>query len=143
MARSNFSFSTKIRVRWAEVDKQNIVFNAHYLAYFDVAVTDYYKAIGHPYTGPFLQTGTDLYLKLAKLEYHSPAGFDEVIEVCIRVFRLGNTSFEFRCEIYRDDTLLTSGSLVYVNADPDTLVPVTVPKFLRDAFVRFEKTPIE
>ena len=49
MSRASFSFSHRLRVRWAEVDKQNIVFNGHYLTYFDVGVTEYWRAIGLPY----------------------------------------------------------------------------------------------
>ena len=141
MAKSDFNFFCKIRVRWAEVDKQGIVFNAHYLGYFDIGVTDYYRAIGHPYLGPFPQTGTDLYLKSAKVEYHASAGFDDLIDLGVRVSRIGNSSFEFRCEIYETDNLLTTGDLVYVNADPNTFSPSTLPKFLQDAFTKFEKLP--
>ncbi len=141
MAKGDFNFFSKIRVRWAEVDKQGIVFNAHYLAYFDIGVTDYYRAIGHPYVGPFPQTGTDLYLKSAKVEYHASAGFDDLIDLGIRVSTIGNSSFEFRCEIYKGDIILTSGELVYVNADAETLIPATLPEFLEDAFVKFEKLP--
>ena len=43
MARADFRFSHSLRVRWAEVDKQDIVFNGHYLTYFDVGVTEYYR----------------------------------------------------------------------------------------------------
>ena len=33
--RQDFRFSHRLRVRWVEVDMQKIVFNAHYLMYFD------------------------------------------------------------------------------------------------------------
>ena len=139
MAKEDFNFSTKIRVRWAEVDKQGIVFNAHYLSYFDIGITDYYRAIGHPYYGPFPETGTDLFLKSASVEYHFSAEFDDLIDVYMRICRIGNTSFEFRAEIYRKDTLLTSGGLIYVNADANSHKPTRVPEFLRSAFLSFEK----
>ena len=59
MARADFRFSHTLRVRWAEVDKQDIVFNGHYLTYFDVGVTEYYRAIGKPYPDAILAEGSE------------------------------------------------------------------------------------
>jgi acyl-CoA thioester hydrolase len=140
LAKSDYHFSYPLRVRWAEVDKQGIVFNAHYLTYFDVAVTEYYRAIGLPYPEGLLQHGTDLYAKKAVIEYHRSAGYDDVLDVCVRVARLGRSSLQFLPEIYRGEEHLISGELVYVNADPATRTAVPLPNFLRDAIKRFERT---
>ena len=48
MKRDDFRFFHRLRVRWAEVDMQKIVFNAHYLMYFDTAVSDYWRALALP-----------------------------------------------------------------------------------------------
>ena len=45
-SRDAFSFFHPLRVRWAEVDPQSIVFNGHYLTYADVAITEYFRALG-------------------------------------------------------------------------------------------------
>jgi len=63
-----------MRVRWAEVDRQGIVFNAHYLMYFDVAITEYYRALGYPYPQGLAQHGTDLFVKKAEVEYWQATG---------------------------------------------------------------------
>jgi len=84
-----------MRVRWAEVDKQGIVFNGHYLMYFDVAITEYYRALGYPYPEGLAQHGTDLFVKKAGVEYHASAGYDDEIDACVRVARLGRSSFDF------------------------------------------------
>src|SRR6185436_6079949 len=118
MARADFKFSHPMRVRWAEVDRQGIVFNAHYLMYFDVAITEYYRALGYPYPQGLAQHGTDLFVKKAEVEYQASAGYDDEIEVCVRVARLGRSSLEFQLELYRADQLLVGGKVVYVNADP-------------------------
>ena len=76
--KQKFSLIHPLRVRWAEVDMQGIVFNGHYLAYFDVGVTEYYRAIGHPYPGSFAGAGTDLFVKKAEIEYHAPAAYDDL-----------------------------------------------------------------
>lgn len=138
MARADFRFSHSLRVRWAEVDKQDIVFNGHYLTYFDVGVTEYYRAIGKPYPDAILAEGSDLYAKKAEIEYHVSAVYDDIIDVCVRVSRIGRSSFEFAIELYRKDELLVSGSLIYVNANPETRKSAPLPESLTSAFRDFE-----
>ena len=65
MARQEFRFAHRLRVRWAEVDRQGIVFNGHYLTYFDVGITEYYRTLGYPYPDGLAQLGTDLYVRKA------------------------------------------------------------------------------
>jgi len=138
MAKSDFRFVYTLRVRWSEVDKQGIVFNGHYLTYFDVGVTEYYRTIGTPYPDAIVSEGGDLFAKKAVIEYHASAEYDDLIDVCVRVTRIGGSSFEFQIELYRGDELLVSGSLVYVNANPDTRKSAPLPGFLKNAFRDFE-----
>ena len=60
-ARSEFRFFERLRVRWAEVDMQSIVFNAHYLMYFDTAVAGYLRALAMPYHDTMAYLGGGLY----------------------------------------------------------------------------------
>jgi acyl-CoA thioester hydrolase len=141
MARSNYRFVHPLRVRWAEVDRQGIVFNGHYLAYFDVGITEYWRAIGYPYPDGLAEHGTDLYVVKATVEYHASATYDDMIDICMRCARIGRTSITFRPEIYRGEVLLVSGELIYVNADPATKKAAPVPAFLRQAIAAFERMP--
>ena len=143
MARADFRFVNTLRVRWAEVDKQGIVFNGHYLTYFDVGVTEYYRTIGMPYPEGIVSEGSDVYAKKAEIEYHASAQYDDLIDVCVRVCRIGQTSFAFRIELYRGDELLVSGELVYVNANPVTRKSTPLPDSLTSAFRGFELLPPE
>jgi acyl-CoA thioester hydrolase len=144
MARADFRFVHRMRVRWAEVDRQGIVFNAHYLMYIDVAITEYYRALGYPYPDGLAQHGTDLFVRKAEVEYRASAGYDDEIDVYVRVARLGRSSLEFQLELYRADQLLVGGKVVYVNADPQTRRSAPLPEFLRGAIKRFEHAaPIE
>ncbi|NIO41556.1 MAG: YbgC/FadM family acyl-CoA thioesterase [Burkholderiales bacterium] len=138
MAKSDFRFIHRLRVRWSEVDKQGIVFNGHYLTYFDVGVTEYYRAIGKPYPGAIVSEANDFYAKRADIEYHSSAEYDDLLDVCVRVARIGRSSFEFRIELYRCDELLVSGSLVYVNANPESRTSVPLPGSLKQVFREYE-----
>jgi acyl-CoA thioester hydrolase len=143
MSRDQFRFSHALRVRWAEVDPQGIVFNANYLMYFDVAATEYWRTIGCVYPNAFAEHGVDTFAVKATLEFRAPARFDDVIDVCVRAARLGRTSLRLALEVERGDQPLVSGELVYVIAGAETRVPTPIPGFLREAIVRYESTPPE
>lgn len=139
MARTDFSLQHRLRVRWAEVDQQGIVFNGHYLTYFDVAITEYWRALGFPYPAAFLALDCDTFVVKATLEYHAPARFDDLLDVCVRVQRIGTSSITLRLEIHRDDAHLISGELIYVNAGAQDRRPKPVPAALRQAIQQFER----
>jgi acyl-CoA thioester hydrolase len=140
MPKQDFAFFHRLRVRWAEVDRQDIVFNGHYLTYFDLAMTEYLRALGFPYPSGLLEAGSDLFVVKATLEYKASAHYDDEIDIHCRVARIGRSSIQFLFEIYRDDELLVTGENIYVNADPETKQSSSVPDVLREAIKRFEKT---
>ncbi len=139
MPKQDFAFSHCLRVRWAEVDRQNIVFNGHYLTYFDLAMTEYLRAMGFPYPAGLLEAGSDLFVVKATVEYKASAHYDEEIDIYCRVARIGRSSLQFLFEIHRGDDLLVSGENIYVNADPKTKQSASVPDVLRNAIKRFER----
>ena len=139
MPKQDFAFSHRLRVRWAEVDRQNIVFNGHYLTYFDLAMTEYLRAMGFPYPAGLLDAGSDLFVVKAIVEYKASAHYDEEIDIYCRVARIGRSSIQFLFEIHRGEDLLVSGENIYVNADPKTKQSAPVPEILREAIKRFEK----
>ena len=136
--RSDFRFFHSLRVRWVEVDMQKIVFNGHYLMYFDTAIADYWRALGLPYEEAMQQLGGDLYVKKASVEYHSSARFDDRLEVALKCARIGNSSVTFSGAIFRDGALLVSCELIYVFADPVAQTSKPVPQALRELLDKFE-----
>lgn len=138
MKRSDFRFFHRLRVRWAEVDMQKIVFNAHYLMYFDTAVADYWRAIALPYEEAMRELGGDIYVKKATVEFHASARMDERLEVAIRCGRIGKSSMVFTGAIFRDNDVLITCELVYVFADPATQKSQPVPAPLRDLLTAYE-----
>ena len=139
MKREDFRFAHRLRVRWVEVDMQQIVFNGHYLMYFDTAVTDYWRQLAMPYAATMQQLGGDLYVKRAGVEYHASAEMDDFLEVCLRCDRIGTSSMTFAGAIFRGDQLLITGELVYVYADPVAKKSQPVPPALRDMLEAFER----
>jgi len=139
MSPPDFPFTHRLRVRWAEVDKQDIVFNGHYLTYFDVGITEYWRAVGLPYPVTRERWGTEQYLVKATLEYLGPASFDDILDIGVRIERIGNSSLQFRIGIFRDGEHLIGGELTYVNADPVTRKSVAVPPAMREMIEAFDR----
>ena len=138
MQRSDFRCFHRLRVRWAEVDMQKIVFNAHYLMYIDTAMSDYWRALGLPYEASMHVLGGEMYVKKATVEYHASARLDDTLDVGLRCARIGNSSCLFTAGIFCGDRLLISAELVYVFADPATQTSRPVPPALRAIFEGFE-----
>jgi YbgC/YbaW family acyl-CoA thioester hydrolase len=138
MNRGEFRYFDRLRVRWAEVDMQKIVFNGHYLMYFDTAVAGYWRAMAMPYHETMTYLEGDLYVRKATLEYLGSARYDDQLEVGIRCGRIGNSSIVFGAAVMRGETLLVSGELVYVFANPATQTSLPVPAQLRTLLLDFE-----
>ena len=138
MTRDEFRFSDRLRVRWAEIDAQKIVFNGHYLMYFDTAIAGYWRALALPYAAAMEHLGGDLFVRKATVEYEASARYDDVLDVGMRCARVGNSSILFGAAVFRQDELLVSGELVYVFADPLSQTSKPVPAALREMFTAFE-----
>jgi acyl-CoA thioester hydrolase len=144
MAREQFTFCHRLRVRWAEVDKQSIVYNVNYFLYFDVAITEYWRAIGINYPDGIVKVyGTDLYTVKATAEYHGSAEYDDFLDIHGRTARLGRSSMQFLLEIWRGDEHLVSGELIYVNADPASKKSAPLPRLLREKIIGYERVQPE
>jgi len=138
MNRQEFRFFDRLRVRWAEIDAQKIVFNGHYLMYFDTAVAAYWRALAMPYAQTMEALGGDLFVRKATLEYLASAQYDDVLDVGMRCARIGTSSILFTGAVFRQDELLVSGELVYVFADPHSQTSKPVPEPLRKLLLGFE-----
>ena len=101
--RQDFRLVHRLRVRWAEVDLQRIVFNPHYLMYIDTAFTEYWRALAMPYELIPELLGGDLYVKKSTLQYHASARLDDLLDIGVKCERIGNSSLLFGSGIFRGD----------------------------------------
>lgn len=138
MNRTDFRFLDRLRVRWAEIDAQKIVFNGHYLMYVDTAVAGYWRALAMPYAQTMENLQGDMYVRKASLEYLASARYDDVLDVGVKCSRVGTSSMVFTAAAFRQNELLVSAELIYVFADPHTQTSKPVPESLRSVFVAFE-----
>lgn len=137
--KSDFKFHHDIRVRFADTDLQGIVFNGNYMTYYDVAWTEYFRAVGFEWKD-LLALGVDTVLARTTMVFKSPAKFDEVLEVHTRVSKIGTTSLTFEFEIYpqSEERLIGSASSLYVCVDPKTLKSTPAPDPLKQSIIDFE-----
>jgi YbgC/YbaW family acyl-CoA thioester hydrolase len=138
MKRSDFRYFQTLRVRWVEVDMQKIVFNGHYLMYFDTAIGGYWQRLGMPYAQSMERMDGDIFVKKASIEFHASAEYDDRLDVALRCEHVGNSSMVFQGAIFRGDTCLVTGELVYVFANPEAKTSKPVPTPLRQALADFE-----
>ncbi len=138
MKPTDFRFHHHLRVRWAEVDMQKIVFNPHYLMYFDCAIADYWRALAMPYEAAMQLLDGDIFLRKTTVEFNASARMDDRLDVALRCDRIGNSSMTFVGAIFRDGQLLNAGELVYVFADPATQTSRPVPAPLRALIEAYE-----
>ena len=121
----------RIRVRYAEVDGQGVVFNAHWLTYFDEACTRFMDSLGF---GPgFWVHEFDVMLVRAELEWSGPARFDDWVDVRVTPTRLGTKSFDLRYAARVGDTDACTATITYVAITPGTNTSAAIPDLVRAA----------
>ena len=128
----------RLRVRWAEVDMQSIVFNAHYLAYLDVAITEYWRTAAMPYAPTMAQLNGDMVVRKATVDFHRSARMDDWLDIGMRFVKAGRTSLVFEGAIFREDELLATGELLYVFTTPGATASHPVPAAFLAALTAFE-----
>ena len=128
MAKPPFKFKARTRVGFSDTDAQGIVYYGRYLPYFDLARVEYLRELDllHPDS----LAGFEFVMRACSIEYFAPAVFDDLIEVYVRLARIGRTSATFECAAYRvsDDVLLVTATQTLVLVDLDERRPVPIPE---------------
>jgi acyl-CoA thioester hydrolase len=129
-------FRHRLRVRWHECDPQEVVFNAHYLAYFDLAFTELWREAlgGHQ---AMVSRGLDLVVAEARIRYLAPLRFDDEFEIVVAVADMGHTSLKSELRIERDGDLAVEGELRHVFVDADGGDKAPIPDDIRDVLENY------
>jgi acyl-CoA thioester hydrolase len=123
-------FAHTLRVRYAECDVQGVVFNAHYLAYVDVSMTELWRAAFGGYSA-MLDRGADLVVAEAHLRFEQPARFDDELTLEVAIAQLGNSSIVSDHRIRRGRDSLAQVSIRHVVVDRQTLRKAPIPEWAR------------
>jgi acyl-CoA thioester hydrolase len=132
-----FKYAARTRVGFSDTDAQGIVYYGRYLPYFDLARVEYARHLGMLMTGP---SETEFVMRANTIEYHAPARFDDLLEVFIRVSRIGRTSVTYECAAYRvdDDLLMVTATQTLVLVDLDERKACPIPDEFREKIRDFE-----
>jgi len=134
-----FRYAAYTRVAFSDTDAQQVVYYGRYLPYFDLARTEYLRNLGRFETA----AGSEFVVRALNVEYHAPARFDDMVEVFVRISRIGRTSVSYEFEAYRiddtpDDKLMVTARQTSVLIDPEERRTLPVAVAFRDAVTAFE-----
>jgi acyl-CoA thioester hydrolase len=141
--RPPFKYSALARVWFSDTDAQGIVYYGRYLPYFDHARVEYHRHLG---LRPRLdEEGGEFVMRASTIEYHAPARFDDLLEIFVRIARIGRTSVTYEHAAYRlpDDALMVTATQTLVLVDLDGRRAHEVPRGYRDAVRAFEGGDLE
>jgi acyl-CoA thioester hydrolase len=132
-----FKYSAVARVWFSDTDAQGIVYYGRYLPYFDHARTEYHRHLG---VSAVWFGGREFVMRASNVEYHAPARFDDLLEIFVRLARIGRTSVTYECAAYRleDDLLMVVASQTLVLVDLEERRPAEIPRDYRELIRRFE-----
>lgn len=137
-SRFAFTFLHPLRVRWAECDAQGIVFNVNYFLYFDVAMTEWMRALDIAFSG---DNAVEFLTARAEANFRAPAVFDDTLDIGARCARIGTKSITVELAIFRGEELLNEGAMTYVHVNRGTKDTSPVPADFIERVSAFEKTP--
>jgi acyl-CoA thioester hydrolase len=131
-----FKYSAFTRVGFSDTDAQGIVYYGRYLPYFDLARVEYHRNLDMLR----MDVGGELVMRASSIEYHAPARFDELLEVFIRVARIGRTSATYEMAAYRveDDVLMVTAAQTLVLVDLEERKACPIPDEVRERIRAFE-----
>jgi acyl-CoA thioester hydrolase len=137
-----FKYAAYTRVGFSDTDAQGVVYYGRYLPYFDMARVEYHRhldtLVERPYEDEFV-------LRACTIEYFAPARFDDLLEVFVRVARIGRTSIAYEAAAYRvdDDMVMVTAQQALVLVDLAERKPRRIPDWLRDRIRAFEGEDVE
>jgi acyl-CoA thioester hydrolase len=135
-----FRYAAYTRVGFSDTDAQGVVYYGRYLRYFDLARTEYHRHLGA------IDIRGEFAMRASTVEYHAPARFDDLLEVFVRIERIGATSVMYDHAAYRcneageTDLLMATAKQTLVLIDLVERRPVPVPEAFRSRVAAFEES---
>jgi acyl-CoA thioester hydrolase len=137
-----YTFSTSVRVRFAETDAQGVAHNASYLVWFEVARVEYLREFAGGYQ-TLRDTGVEALVLESFCRYRTPARFDDVLHIHARCVDVKGARFRYEYSIVRDDgTAIADGWTAHACVDAVTMRPTRIPAWLLDAIASAESTSV-
>ena len=132
-----FKYAAFTRVGFSDTDAQGIVYYGRYLPYFDLARVEYHRHLGMLEAA---MRDDQFVMRASGVEYFAPARFDDLIEIFIRLRRIGRTSATYECAAFRveDDVLMVTAEQTLVLVDLEERRARPIPDWYRERIRAFE-----
>ena len=124
-------FDYEHRVRYADTDKMGVTYYANYFVWFEAARTEYFRALGFPYT-ECEKKGYFLPVIETNAHYFAPTTYDDQIVIRTSVSEIGKSSIRFEYQVTKKESqqLAATGYSVHVFVDRN-LRPIRIPDEIR------------
>jgi len=129
-----------LRVRYADTDKMQFVYNGKYLEYFEVGRTELLRSVGLPYS-EIEKTGYQLPLIEAGVKYKNAARYDDLLEIEAALHVLYSPKVRIEYVIRRVETqeLIAEGFTEHIFININTKKATRPPQIYIDALAPFFK----
>ena len=134
-----YSFSTDIRVRFAETDAQGIAHNSSYFVWFEVARVEYLEEYAHGYQR-LRDEGIEALVLESHARYLEPAVFDDRLKVFARCVDVTGARFRYEYTVRRGGSTIADGWTAHATVDAKTLRPTRIPPWLLEAIATAERS---
>lgn len=117
-----------LRPRYSETDQMGIVYYSRYAEYFEVARTEWLRALGMTYA--WMETKLRILLPVRRLSIHykAPAYYDELLTIHTSVKEKPRRTIHFYHEIWNHNKkLIVTGEVELVFVDANTWKPIQAP----------------
>jgi acyl-CoA thioester hydrolase len=132
-----FSFSTDVRIRFAETDAQGIAHHASFVVWLEVARVAYLERYAGGYQA-IRDRGLEALTTEVDVRYHRAAYFDETLTVWARCTGLRGARFAYEYRITRGGELVADAYTRHATVDRETYRPTRVPEWLAEAIATAE-----
>ena len=132
------TYISKLKIRYSEIDGQNIVYNSHYLTYYDISLSEMLDSL-FDQEEYIKETNNEFHTVAVQLNFKNPARLNDEISIYTAIKKIGNSSITFAQEIYRDrsEELINEAEIIWVNTNQDEMKPASIPEDLKNKFSKY------
>tara|TARA_B100001758_G_C18243203_1_gene521714 strand:+ start:64 stop:498 length:435 start_codon:yes stop_codon:yes gene_type:complete len=134
ITKNDFQVFWEATIRYYELDPQGVMHNANHVAFFDQAITAYFKHVNYDYLKDIEETKKDFHTVQVLVQYNIPLYFDQEIEIGVKIKEIGNSSMTWMMGMFLKETddLVSSCEAVHVYTDQTTMKATPITEKLKE-----------
>ncbi len=129
---------TEIRVRYADTDQMQFLYNGKYLEYFEVGRTEMLREINLPYSA-LEKEGYQLPVLEAYVKYHQPAYYDDMLIIKSFLKEFPALKIHIDYEVIRKETneLIAEGYTIHAFIKKESKKVIRPPEIFINSLKKF------